>query len=282
MEIINPKGGNSGKLFFFVLAVVLIGMMTLYGCSSLSDSSAIINTPSISEINIPSTSYPIDIACTVIVARNEIVGGYVSSYGSQRLYWIFILSIRNKTQEPFAGGGGSNVWQVLSKANTPLPIGLMYPQGYTNSVIQQGQTGTLILEYSAPINVDPNNYQIEYDVVGQVSIGNLTYNEQIVNYYDWDTKSILASYTSPTNTQSVPTVTKTSITTWTHTGYVSSTMQGYGGGYSSITFQDGFSLTFVGTIGNYSQPSIGGKFEVKYYYDTQRGGNVITSLTPVQ
>jgi hypothetical protein len=54
-----------------------------------------------------------------------------------------------------------------------------------------------------------------------------------------------------------------------------------GTNYSSITFQDGFSLNFVATVGNYSPPSIGGKFEVKYYYDSQSGGNVIVSLLPV-
>jgi len=82
--------------------------------------------------------------------------------------------------------------------------------------------------------------------------------------------------------QSVPTIAKNSIVPWSHTGYVETTMQGYGAGsYSSITFQDGFALTFVGSAGGYSAPAIGDKVKVTYYYDSSLGRNVITSCQPV-
>ena len=271
------------KMFWEILVMAFIGMMTLAGCSSLSDSTGIISSPSIS-VNPPSTSYPVDIEGTVIVTRSVIINGQLNSVGlqSQYLWWIVRLSIRNKEQISIADN--EYTWQMLSKNDTSLPNSLIKVWDCTTSDILPGQTGTWVLEYYAPINSDPNDYQIEFISTNPFSIGNLTFNELPVNYYDWDTQKVLASYTPPTTkTQSVPTIAKNSIVTWSHTGFVETTMQGYGAGsYSSITFQNGFALTFVGTVGGYFAPAIGDKVKVTYYYDSSLGGNVITSCQPVQ
>jgi hypothetical protein len=75
---------------------------------------------------------------------------------------------------------------------------------------------------------------------------------------------------------------KVSTITLNHTGYVATTMQSYGSGYSSITFQDGFALTFVAQYGGYSAPAIREKVKVTYYYDSGYGGNVITGCQSVK
>jgi hypothetical protein len=277
------------KLFGKILVIALIGMVALAGCSSLSDSLAIVSTPSTSEINIPSTSYPVDIEATVIVAHYEIkIGKIIDPAVSQEQLWIVHISIRNKS-EPTMGGG--NDWQILPKNNTdttpsnlPPYLTFLYASDWTDFFVPQGQTGSFTGDFFVPAGLDPNDYEIRYIGSTPPSFANLTYDEQEVNYYNWDTQNVLSSYTSPT--QPTPTIVQTSVhtsvTAWSHTGYVSSTMQGYGGGYSSITFQDGFALTFVGTVGGYSAPAIGDKVKVTYYYDSSLGGNVITSCHPVQ
>jgi hypothetical protein len=275
----------SKKLFWEILVITLIGIATLVGCSSLSDSTGIISSPSISVTPPPSTSYPIDIAGTVIIAKNEIENGFVqhdTNSPAKFQFWIVHLVIRNKGQSSITGGNGNDAWQILPSANTSLLTGWLKPTGGENSSIPPGQIGSLTFLFDLPVSLDPNNCQIEFtDSDNQISIGNLTYNEKPVNYYNWDTQSVLSSYISAS--QSVPTIAKNSIATWSHTGYVETTMQGYGAGsYSSITFQDGFALTFVGTVGGYSAPAIGDKVKVTYYYDSSLGGNVITRCQPIQ
>jgi hypothetical protein len=279
----------SKKLFQEILFIALIGMVTLAGCSSLSDSTAIINTPSTSEINIPYTSYPVDIEATVIVADYEIkIGKIIDPAASQEQLWIVHISIRNKSESTL---GGSNDWQILPKNNTettpsnlPPYLTYLYASDWTDFFVPQGQTGSFTGDFFVPTGLDPNDYEIRYIGITPASIANLTYDGQEVNYYNWDTQRVLSSYTSPTQPTPIiaQTSVQTSVTAWSHTGYVSSTMQGYGGGYSSITFQDGFALTFVGTIGGYSAPAIGDKVKIIYYYDSSLGGNVITSCQPVQ
>jgi hypothetical protein len=113
-------------------------------------------------------------------------------------FWIVQRVIRNKGQSSIAGGNGNYNWQILPPANTSLLTGWLKPTGGENSSIPPGQIASLTFLFLLPVSLDPNNCQIEFtDSDNQIFIGNLTYNEKPVNYYNWDTQSVLSSYISP-------------------------------------------------------------------------------------
>jgi len=233
----------------------------------------------------PSSSYPADITGQVIITNhildtsvNDTVHTtytMVDSPRSQQQFWIIRLSIRNKNYpSPIAqstNGTTATGWEIVSNSDPNSILDVSRFAGQTSIKISQGQTGVLIFRYVAPAGLNPNNFQIRYSGQQPVSIGKLTYKGNVVDYYDWNNQVV---------TNSPPTqVVGSTNPVWSHAGFIQATM--IGTNYSSITFQDGFSLNFIATVGKYSPPSIGGKFEVKYYFDAQRGGNIITSLSPV-
>lgn len=96
-----------------------------------------------------------------------------------------------------------------------------------------------------------------------------------LNIQHWsDTQS--TPNTSPTV---IPAKTTAAKQVWSHTGYIKSTFTG--GNQTGVTFQDGFSVLLVGSLRQELLPSIGGKFEIKYQYDSQAGGNILVSIKAV-
>jgi hypothetical protein len=264
-------------LSFVLISTLLVILLLASGCE-ISQSSVSEMQPS--SLVPPSSSYPADIIGSVVIPTNIVTtAGYTVSAPSSTQFWIIRLSIRNKEYklpiENKTGEAPGTGWTIVSKSDPSSIVKGRFDNGNYIS-IAPGQTGIIILSFMAPGGLNPNDYKLLYSGQQPVSYGSLTYDGKIVDYYDWNNQKITTS--PPPRTQ--PKVPLTSVNpSWSHTGYVQATM--IGTNYSSITFQDGFSINFVATVGPYSPPSIGGKFEVKYYFDAQRGGNIITSLSPV-
>lgn len=81
--------------------------------------------------------------------------------------------------------------------------------------------------------------------------------------------SCTASGTSPKTTKAI---------TYSHTGYIASTITGDG---TTITFQDGFSVQFPDNFNQSFLPAIGEKVDLKYGYSASDGGNYIISIDQV-
>jgi hypothetical protein len=225
-----------------LISIVICLVLTSESCASTTQQVQNITATS-SIINIPSTSYPIDIIGHVTVANSVMAGGTTYQLnGSQ--YWIVQIALRNKLSQTFILAGisivSTNNPTNFAGIGNPMVLPDYPPAGKQGAQYTPGETNQFTLCFGASNGLDPKQYQIcvSYNVLNGQTVssekayGALVNTGSITEAYNWD----LQQATGLTSSQTSVTQSTAATPSGTYTGTIIGNIQ------QSVSFQSNNTL----------------------------------------
>ncbi len=191
-----------------LLLVMISGLIT--GCAGVSS----LPTP-------PASEYPADIIGRVTIANKVIVDGKeYKSLGSNIVYWIVEVSVRNKEYQNITSY--RETWTIV--ANSSILATAIFDTPFT--IVPQGQSGVITIAFSFRADDDTkvSDTQICYQGREPFSYGELIAGDTVA-VYDWDLKKVTQAQVSQ---RTIATVTNMWVgSTYSFMGLIPLPDQGY-------------------------------------------------------
>ncbi len=210
------------NLFHGIIFVISVLTLAICGCNIKTDN-PLAKEDFTTTVNIPSSSYPVDIIGQVIIAQSVIADGKEHKMNGEE-YWIIQTSIRNKSYQTTINS--HVLWNIGKKSNPNYHAGGLIMN--TGQQIEQGKSGTVTLCFMvSAVGLNPNDHQLclfgwaknVNNKIVQIpdSYGPLIDTKAIAETYDWNSQKIIKmssntprTTTSGTSIESV----RQSMTNW--------------------------------------------------------------------
>ena len=184
------------NLFWGILSMTLVLASAIGGCNTKADNQSI-KEDGTTTVNIPSSSYPVDIVGQVIISQKVIANQKEYKLNGQE-YWIVQTSIRNKSYQTEVKSNGN--WSIGKQSNPNYFAGGLIMD--TGQQIEQGKSGTVTLCFSVTaVGLNPNDHQLRLggwarninNKIVQIpnSYGELVDTKAIAETYDWNSQKII-------------------------------------------------------------------------------------------